>query len=218
MAIRRDTGGRFLGAVDIDAGALLGLDGLEERARLMPQELNDALTVYGISLGNYAEGKFSHGYSATASKGRNYLQNRSGAGRRSFGFNVTGGGAAVDLEFFTTQAYIASQEFGATIKPKTATYLTIPLEGNLNPSGEPYETASESIELGAFFYESQNGNLFIVQEEAGELEFLFYLTRGPVEIPKRLGVGDYIERGAVQKKLLADIVKAVVNVTAEIFP
>lgn len=198
--------------IEADALARFGSRARTGLARV-EQDIDDALTLYAQRLRIHAEGRFSREFSPSASRRRAFLQNRSGAGRRSFVFDVQD----QRMQFATTQPYVAVQEFGATIRPRNARYLTIPIDENLNPSGEPYETATEAIALGAFFFRSDTDELFIARaSEAGDLDFLFWLTEGPVEVPPRLGIGDYVERKETQDQLLRDVTSAITTVVAEV--
>lgn len=68
-------------------------------------------------------------------------------------------------------------EFGARIKPKVARYLTIPLK-------KKYRGKSP-CDFDLFFYESKEGNKFLVREKGkDQLEFAYMLAQ-EVNIPER---------------------------------
>lgn len=105
------------------------------------------------------------------------------------------------------------QEYGGTVTPKSAKYLTIPLPANLTPAGRLRRSARDLLsdkETGAFFLRSKAGNLLIARDKNRgregsdpNLEFLFVLKKRVV-IPARLGFRRAIrsERTALDRQAL----------------
>lgn len=84
-------------------------------------------------------------------------------------------------------------EFGATIKPKKAKYLTIPLPAALDSKGVPLKKSPR--EWGnTFVARSRAGNLIIFQNRGAHIVPL-YVLRSSVTIPPRLGLRETVETG-----------------------
>lgn len=122
------------------------------------------------------------------------IHSRTGALRRSFGREVVGNKLErLRLKVFSAGVkYATVQEFGATITPKNARYLTIPLPPNQTPAGVTRKSARTVISEGGYFYESKKGNLLIA-DASGENQFVL---KDEVRIPGRLGFFKTWERGA----------------------
>jgi hypothetical protein len=88
-----------------------------------------------------------------------------------------------------TQAMKATvHEYGATIRPKQRTYLTVPMEGALTKTGRPLFGFSPMDWHDTFVWKSKSGLLFIVQWQAGGDEIVpLYRLKKSVYIPPRLG-------------------------------
>lgn len=80
----------------------------------------------------------------------------------------------------------AVQEFGATIKPKHAKYLTIPLPAALNANGTPKKKSAREWD-NTFVAKSKAGNLIIFQRQGSKIVPL-YVLKTSVTIPPRLGM------------------------------
>lgn len=95
------------------------------------------------------------------------LQVRSGALRRSISSRVDESGDTIlgrvgVLKGEKTLAYARAQEEGATITPKRAKVLTIPLKAALTPAGVPRFTAREAAEQYlTFWHKQQDGDLIL---------------------------------------------------------
>ena len=99
--------------------------------------------------------------------------------------------------------YAAIQEFGGTITPKNAQYLTVPLSGVLGgESGKVRLTARQAIERGAFFFRT-GGKLFIARRKGKGLQLLFVLKKS-VELKPRLGMREVWESFSGKRKKLID--------------
>lgn len=89
--------------------------------------------------------------------------------------------------------YLATHEYGATIRPKVAQYLTIPLPAALNPDGTPIEVKARDWQR-TFVIKSKKGNLLIVQKKGKDIVPLYVLKK-EVTIPPRLGLRKTLETG-----------------------
>ena len=128
------------------------------------------------------------------------IQTRSGALRRSFGFEVSGSGLETQVRLFSKGLpYARMQEYGGTIRPKNKRYLTIPLPDALTPAGvlkggarlvprgNRYETADG---LPTFIFKSKRGNLLIgARAKNGETRLL-YTLKPSVTLKARLGFAE----------------------------
>ena len=83
-------------------------------------------------------------------------------------------------------------EYGGTITPRRARFLTIPLSDNFSAGGRiRYETAGDAIDRANAFFLTRGSNTFIVFDKASpgqkpNLQFLFILKKRVV-VPARLG-------------------------------
>ncbi|MCO5157871.1 MAG: hypothetical protein M9945_14175 [Aquamicrobium sp.] len=101
------------------------------------------------------------------------------------------------------------QEFGATIKPKKAKYLTVPLPAALNSDGTPRKKSAREWD-NTFVARSKAGNLIIFQRRGTQIVPL-YVLKTSVTIPPRLGMRKTLDVGLpyfVEKSMDA-IVRAV---------
>jgi hypothetical protein len=97
------------------------------------------------------------------------LQRRTGRLGQSIAHRVEEEGTAIlgrlgVLKGDRTLVYAAAQEYGATIVPKRAKVLTIPLAAAKYPAGAPRFTAREAAERypgGTFWQKSRRGNLIL---------------------------------------------------------
>lgn len=121
------------------------------------------------------------------------IQTRSGALRRSFGFE------ARDLQlrlFSAGLPYARIQEYGGVVRPKTKRFLTIPLPDALTgagvlkggaklvPRGRKYETADG---VPTFIFRSKRGNLLIGSRAKNGATKLLYTLKPSVTLKPRLG-------------------------------
>lgn len=132
------------------------------------------------------------------------IQTRSGALRRSFGWETRGSGLAQELRIFSAGLpYARVQEFGGTIRPKNKRYLTIPLPDALTPggslkggaklvkSGSKYVTADG---VPTFIFRSKRGNLLIGSRAKNGALRLLYTLKPSVTLKPRLGFGQTFEK------------------------
>lgn len=85
------------------------------------------------------------------------------------------------------------QEFGATITPKKAKFLTIPLPAALNSNGTPIKKSAREWE-NTFVARSKAGNLIIFQRRGAQIVPL-YVLKTNVTIPPRLGMKATLDSG-----------------------
>ena len=104
--------------------------------------------------------------------------------------------------------YASTQEFGATIRPKRAQYLTVPLPAALNANGMMKLPKARDYPR-TFVARSRRGNLIIFQKKGrGKIIPLFVLKR-QVRIPPRLNLGVAVEAGsrALGPRIVNEVVK-----------
>lgn len=89
--------------------------------------------------------------------------------------------------------YLKIHEYGGTITPKKAQYLTVPLPAALNNDGTPKRKSARDWEK-TFVIKSKAGNLLICQRQAGQVVPLYVLVR-EVKIPPRLGMRNALNTG-----------------------
>jgi hypothetical protein len=111
------------------------------------------------------------------------------------------GSAEKDVEVSFSLTGIANvHERGATITPKKAKYLTIPLPPALNANGTPKKPNARAWK-NTFILKSKKGNLLIVRKIGkGGIEPLYVLKKS-VKIPKRLAFEEAFQAG---RSFLAD--------------
>lgn len=90
-------------------------------------------------------------------------------------------------------AIAAVHEFGATITPKKAKYLTIPLPAALNSDGTPKKKSAREWQH-TFVAKSKAGNLIIFQRQGTKIVPL-YVLKTSVTIPPRLGMQKTLTAG-----------------------
>ena len=89
--------------------------------------------------------------------------------------------------------YLRTHEYGATIRPKKAKYLAIPLPEALNANGTP-KLASPRQWKNTFVKQSKAGNLLIFQKRGRQIVPLYVLKK-EVKIRPRLGLGETLQAG-----------------------
>lgn len=105
------------------------------------------------------------------------------------------GGSIGDLEVsFTLPGIAAVHERGATIFPKKAKYLTVPLPAALDSRGVALKPRARDW-MNTFVLRSKKGNLLIVQKQPGGGLKPLYVLKKSVTIPKRLGFQEAFEAG-----------------------
>lgn len=132
------------------------------------------------------------------------IQTRSGALRRSFGWETRGEGLDSALRVFSAGLpYARIQEEGGVVRPKNKRYLTVPLPDALTPGGSlkggarlvprgnKYQTADG---LPTFVFRSKRGNLLVgARARNGRLRLL-YALKPQVTLKPRLGFRETFER------------------------
>ena len=131
------------------------------------------------------------------------IQTRSGALRRSFGFELRGSGADGELRLFSAGLrYARTQEHGGTIRPKSKRYLTVPLPDALTASGvvkggarlvqrgKQYFTADGDP---TFVFRSKRGNLLVGARAKNGRTRLLYALKEQVRLRPRLGFRQVFE-------------------------
>ena len=88
-----------------------------------------------------------------------------------------------------------THEFGAVIRPKRAKMLAIPLEGAMSARGVPLRPKPRDWP-NLFIIKSKKGNLLLVRKVSGRIVPMYFLTKGPVRIPKRLGMQETLNKAA----------------------
>lgn len=103
------------------------------------------------------------------------------------------------------------QEFGATITPKNAKFLTIPLPAALDSSGVPIKKRARDWP-NTFVARSKAGNLIIFQRRGAEIVPL-YVLKTSVTIPPRLGMQTTLDVGLPYfvDKAMDSLVRAVMQ-------
>lgn len=103
--------------------------------------------------------------------------------------------------------YASTQEFGATITPKVAQYLTVPLPAALDARGIMLLPRARDYPR-TFVQRSRKGNLLIFQKRGKGIVPLFVLKKS-VRIPPRMNLGVMIEVGsrALGDRVIAEVLK-----------
>lgn len=89
--------------------------------------------------------------------------------------------------------YARVHEYGATIVPKRAKYLTIPLPAALNANGTPIKQSAKDW-ANTFIITSKKGNLLIVKRDGRKITPL-YVLKTSVKIPARLNLRTTFDAG-----------------------
>ena len=136
------------------------------------------------------------------------LTTRTGALRQSFGYTETGADASTWAAIgFTTSKNAPTHEFGATIVPKKAKKLAIPLPAALTPSG--VTRGSPRSFQDTFIQRSKAGNLILFQKQPGGGLSPLFVLKDSVKIPASLGMFDSFdadkpERSRLLKEAVAE--------------
>jgi hypothetical protein len=174
--------------------------GLDALSRTMNRSLDEAAPVLSRELKTFLEGVAEamarrHGTAWPGGTSDRTLSRRSGRLIASIKESVTVRGQRLaDIEGGIGGAvYLRTHEHGATIRPKKAKYLAIPLPEALNADGTP-KLASPRQWKNTFVARSKNGNLLIFQRRGRHIVPLYVLKR-EVKIRPRLGLGDTLRAG-----------------------
>jgi hypothetical protein len=161
----------------------------EGSAKVLSAELREFLDGVADALAQRHGGAWPGGTTT------NTLSRRSGAMVQSIVESVQVNGRAFDK--ITGQIggsmIAAMQEFGATITPKTAKYLTVPLPAALDSKGLPRKKSAREWD-NTFVARSKAGNLIIFQRDGAKIVPLFVLKTS-VTIPPRLGMRKTLDTG-----------------------
>lgn len=120
--------------------------------------------------------------------GEHTLSKRSGALVASIEKSVRIEGSTYnDLKGYIGAAFPAQvHEYGATIRPKKAKFLTVPLPAALDSRGVPKKKSARDWK-NTFVAKTRKGNLIIFQKNGTQITPL-YVLRTQVTIPPRLGM------------------------------
>ena len=121
------------------------------------------------------------------------LFRRSGGGLRSIRDSIHVRGRDTKLssiEGRISAARLSVHETGATIRPRSARFLTIPLPAAMDRRGVPLRRRARDWD-NTFVATSRRGNLLIFRREAGGIAPL-YLLKTSVTLRPRLGMADAV--------------------------
>lgn len=173
--------------------------GLAALAKELSADWDGSAKVLSVELRSFLESVAEalvkrHGGAWPGGTGEKSLSRRSGKLIASIekSVQVTG------TQFDDIRGYIGAafpggvHEYGATIRPKTAKFLTVPLPAALNPNGTPKKSAREW--QNTFVARTKNGNLVIFQKSGTSITPL-YVLKTFVKIKPRLGMGATLNAG-----------------------
>jgi len=124
------------------------------------------------------------------------LMRRTGQLARSFITKI--GGSSIGNLFGlveTDSKYAKIHEYGGTIRPTNARFLTIPTEFNKTSAGVMRKNARQLMSEGkSFFKESRNGNLMLFTQTARNTIKPMFILKDSVTIPARLGFRETAEK------------------------
>lgn len=198
----------------------LDLEGFRRMARRFPGEVAKEVTRSFDRIGQaYREQMFKR---MEAAKGGppffktegDTIATRSGALRGTAGYANIPAQRISDLrlQMFvgdrTTAAYTKAQEFGATIRPKAARFLTIPLPDNLTGSKGRRAAAAVRFPSAKALKEQQPGRTWIQKSKAGNLIVMYrpetplfgkdvlslFILKSSVTLKPRLGFRLVVDR------------------------
>jgi hypothetical protein len=152
------------------------------------QRLRDAQAQVADALGAEAVEYIVREHRSASQTTDTATRRRTGALARSYTHEVTLSADNVILDVGLIRPeekvleYALTQEFGATIEPREADWLTIPLPDALTEAGVPRGTARDFEDT--FFHETDDGNLYLMQRRGDEVVALFKLVKS-VTVPAR---------------------------------
>jgi len=175
-----------------DGFAALGRE-LNEAEKRLPAKLRDELRKHLQLISQQLAAKHSGAYPGGTSS--NSLSSRSGNLVRSLkeGMRVSGTSIANITATITGTSYMFIHEYGGTLRPTRAQYLTIPLPAALNPDGTPKYVSARQWN-NTFVGESKRGNLLVFQRRGRNIVPLYVLKK-EVKIAARLGMREAISSG-----------------------
>jgi hypothetical protein len=132
--------------------------------------------------------------------GEGQLKGRTGELKRSWRFNTTGNTIKTLAGMVESVGvkYARLHEYGGTITPKNAKWLTIPTDANKTKAGVTRMTARMVIQQGGFFAK----NIIFLKQGNGKPVPMFILVKR-VTIPARLGFRD--QAAIYGRKLLVEL-------------
>lgn len=163
-----------------------------QRLRAMPAEVRAAVAKIAFTFGAKMVATAVDVFRSAPATTSTATRRRTGMLARALGHKVDVTNTGVTLTFGylhgpgeAALAYAPTQEFGATIRPRKAKWLTIPLEAALTPAGVPRGPARSFT--NTFFIPIKGGReLLLMQRRSGhDAVPLFLLTKGPITIPAR---------------------------------
>lgn len=121
---------------------------------------------------------------------------------------VAGGMRSEVAVSYTLTGIATVHERGATIRPKRAKYLTVPLPPALTSRGIPKKKSARDWR-NTFVLKSKKGNLLIVQKRADGGITPLYVLKKSVTIPKRLAFGEAFNAGRdfLADKIASDVIR-----------
>jgi hypothetical protein len=120
------------------------------------------------------------------------LSVRSGRGLRTIKDSIKVEQNGPEITGTISAGSLSVHETGATITPRKAQYLTVPLTPALNSQGLPLRSSAREWD-NTFIATSRRGNLIIFQRNTGGKITPLYLLRKSVRIPPRLGMTKMFE-------------------------
>lgn len=163
--------------------------GWDGAAKTLSRELQDFLDSVAEALAKRHSGGWPGGTGAKT------LSRRSGKLVASILGSVQVTGTSYDdIKGYIGAAFPGGvHEYGATIRPKTAKFLTVPLPAALNPNGTPKKKSARDWQ-NTFVARTKNGNLLIFQKRGTQIVPL-YVLKSMVTIKPRLGMRETISAG-----------------------
>jgi hypothetical protein len=158
-------------------------------ARTLSKELQDFLNSVAEALAKRHSGAWPGG------TGEKTLSRRSGKLVASILGSVQVTGTTYDdIKGYIGAAFPGGvHEYGATIRPKTAKFLTVPLPAALNSNGTPKKKSAREWR-NTFVARTKNGNLVIFQKTGTQIVPL-YVLKTIVKIKPRLGMRETLSAG-----------------------
>ena len=187
----------------------------EEAGPIVRKTLNEYMDAVVRSVAARADGPYPGGTSP-AGVFPGSLSKRSGALLASLNtsrIQEIGDGVSNIGVSFTLTGIANVHERGATITPKRAKYLTIPLPAALTKRGTPIKPNARAWK-NTFILKSKKGNLLIMQKKGKGDMVPLYVLKKSVKIPKRLGFEEAFLAGRnfLADKIAQDVIREFTNV------
>jgi hypothetical protein len=197
---------------DIERGLLAIADDFDKKAELIGPIVKKTLRDYMKAVLQSVRERVSTPYPSGTSPAGEFpgrLSKRSGRLLASFSDTKIGISRTKDpIEVtFRLDGIGLVHEKGATIYPKRAKWLTVPLPAALNPNGTPKKPTARDWQ-NTFVLKSKKGNLLIVQRNGKDITPLYVLKKS-VTIPKRLAFEEAFLAGRdfLADKIAQDVVR-----------